>query len=426
MKKSIFAFFSILCLAGTAAAQQQTQQTDSTPPAQGWVQANGGTTAYLSTASYPSHDTAWIGGLLLRSVDGGATWNRIDGPAPLAVPYFRSSNYGYLIGSGDSVYRTNDAGETWDTEQTTMPENTTQAMAVASLAIAYVAGSSFIAHTTDSGHTWNSEEVNAPDLTGISFCDPLNGFAVGGMMIGPHPMQQGGGCVKTTDGGKTWVQVWTPTDKGYSSELWSVATLSPEVVVTVGDTILYRTSDGGLTWSEVPSSLVPSPGGLLNIAFKDRFGFAVGGNGVILASSDSGLTWMPEQSGVTADLHSIALYDSAHAIAAGTNGMILVTSNGGQAWVNQNPSAPDSLIITATPNPSNNQVQFSYTLTTGQHVTLTIFNAAGQAVATPLHYVYQAGMESVALDALSFTAGTYYYQFSSENYHQTGSFTIIH
>jgi len=75
---------------------------------------------------------------------------------------------------------------------------------------------------------------------------------------------------------------------------------------------------------------------LLSIDFVNASkGFAVGSDGIILMTTDSGITWSSQQSGTTMQLSTVYfLNDSVGIIAAGgpDGGIILRTSDGGVNW----------------------------------------------------------------------------------------------
>jgi photosystem II stability/assembly factor-like uncharacterized protein len=58
----------------------------------------------------------------------------------------------------------------------------------------------------------------------------------------------------------------------------------------------------------------------------------VGGHGTILASVDSGQTWMQPASGVSNDLTDVAFRDATHGFAVGRFGSAALTSDGGNTW----------------------------------------------------------------------------------------------
>jgi photosystem II stability/assembly factor-like uncharacterized protein len=100
--------------------------------------------------------------------------------------------------------------------------------------------------------------------------------------------------------------------------------------VIVGERLIIRTSDGGVTWQEVLQKFDVR---LQDVVFLDESkGVAVGEKGTILFTSDKGISWEKRPSGSTSNLLSVGKFSSTELIAAGRNGEILLSSDGGQTW----------------------------------------------------------------------------------------------
>ena len=109
-------------------------------------------------------------------------------------------------------------------------------------------------------------------------------------------------------------------------------------LVAVGDRghILLSDDEGG-TWRQV---IVPTRAMLTGVSFGDaQHGWAVGHDGVILATADGGQTWSRQDSGQ--DLETVFLdvffSDPLHGLAVGAYGKCLLTMDGGKSW---QPAAP--------------------------------------------------------------------------------------
>ena len=115
-------------------------------------------------------------GVILRSTDGGVTWDYNDAPVLYWVPnmFFIDFQHGYSVG----YKRTGEGDRALD----------------------------LYTYTTDGGRTWAPVESKWRDPAGglrdIRFLDRLNGIAVGGQ----------GKILRTYDGGKTWEQQPVPLD----------------------------------------------------------------------------------------------------------------------------------------------------------------------------------------------------------------------
>src|SRR6266404_4282221 len=126
---------------------------------------------------------------------------------------------------------------------------------------------------------------------------------------------------------------WLLQPAGTTKDLHSVAMASfPDRIFTVGDggTILF-TSDQGVSWTPIPANISASLNGI-GFANADT-GFAVGDGGTILKVTRSSTAAL--NSGTFRNLHGIAVLQEVQnrvAFAAGDSGIILRTTNRGVSW----------------------------------------------------------------------------------------------
>ncbi len=171
---------------------------------------------------------------LLRTEDGGLTWLDASpgdlAPGPDATAFFLDAERAWLLianegGTSGSLYRTEDGGLTWQV------------------------------FTAPLAYGW------------LQFLDAQTGFALTDLGVGTGSMAIA--LYKTTDGGETWTQVYTNDpnlpdareDVPLSGIKEGFFFRSPEVgwitgtTYATGRSYVYKTEDGGLTWSEQPLSL---------------------------------------------------------------------------------------------------------------------------------------------------------------------------
>jgi len=110
--------------------------------------------------------------------------------------------------------------------------------------------------------------------------------------------------------------------------------------------VILATTDGGLTWS--PQNPPAGTSQFQGVSFVDAsHGWVVGGL-TMLATADGGVTWAPQ--GLPADivsnhgsLHAVTFTDADHGWAVGNDwesgAFIAATSDGGAHWAAQNPPA---------------------------------------------------------------------------------------
>jgi photosystem II stability/assembly factor-like uncharacterized protein len=98
--------------------------------------------------------------------------------------------------------------------------------------------------------------------------------------------------------------------------------------IVSGHTI-WHTSDGGAGWTR---QLERAPRHLVGIAFADAsHGWAVGAQGLILATSDGGASWHTQTSSGP-HLWQVACVDARHVWAIGPAGELVSTTDGGASW----------------------------------------------------------------------------------------------
>lgn len=95
------------------------------------------------------------------------------------------------------------------------------------------------------------------------------------------------------------------------------------------------------SWEEViPSGINKKD--LFSVFFADHdHGWAVGGGGTILRTTDGGSSWTSQTRG-SEDLYDIHFVDANHGRIAGANGTIFRTNNGGDSWASEDIPSMDS------------------------------------------------------------------------------------
>ncbi len=114
-------------------------------------------------------------------------------------------------------------------------------------------------------------------------------------------------------------------------------TSSGALIATIANGVIITSSDDGLTWTSQSSGV--SLG--INKVAENLSGVlvAVGDSGTILTSSDNGHTWVPQNSGINELLTSVATnsLDYLTMIAVGFNGRVLRSIDNGVTWNSVSP-----------------------------------------------------------------------------------------
>jgi photosystem II stability/assembly factor-like uncharacterized protein len=226
-------------------------------PAQ-WIKQDVNTTASFRGLSVVNEKIVWAsgtGGTVIRTIDGGETWNVIVVPGAEKLD-FRDieafdANTAYIlsIGNGDS---------------------------------------SRIYKTTDGGKTWNLQFKNTNEkafFDAIACWDKNNCIAMSDPVDGKFPL------IETTNGGKSWQPIDTakmpPAKDGEAAFAASGTCLITQgkrnaFLVSGGSAArVFRSHDRGHSWSVADTPIVhgTSGSGIFSIAmFDDKNGVIVGGN----------------------------------------------------------------------------------------------------------------------------------------------------
>jgi len=169
-------------------------------------------------------------------------------------------------------------------------------------------------------------------------------------MPGPKGGDERVGVVlRTTDGGKNWIE--TPIEKPgiLITRLNSLHFINSDVGWVVGadsgnDGVILKTTDGGTSWSvmrigykQVPVAVFFSDadhgwiGGATPLRGEEE---GIGGPSTIVATNDGGSTWNPQHT-IPISILRITFIDNSTGWASGTNGVIYNTIDGGRLWERQ-------------------------------------------------------------------------------------------
>ncbi len=225
---------------------------------------------------------------IVRTNDGGVTWFNVT-PANLA-------DAGYLVftdffdathawvqfpdmnkyPNGGKLYRTTDGGITWEAFTTPFSSGSlhfidpSNGWMMADLGVGAGSMAVSVFQTSDGGKTWQRVYTNDPNLAGAGDTLPLGGIKnlilplnddtawVGGVVYAPGETY----LFRTDDAGKTWfnIKLALPDNIAQSElSIQELVFLSPtegllalRVSSETSQVVVYSTSDGGNTWTQLP------------------------------------------------------------------------------------------------------------------------------------------------------------------------------
>lgn len=267
-------------------------------------------------------------GTIFRTVDGGETWQPQVSRTmePLFSVAFADEQHGWVVGRTGIILYTANGGETWERQPTGSDKHLFKVAALDPQHAWAVGDWGAILTTRDGGKTWeNRSSSRDVILNSMSWPDAQHGWIVG----------EAGTILVTSDGGTTW----TEQSSGAQKSLFGVSFTDAQHGWVVGlDGLILRTADGGRTWQvqhgDTEVSALEQVGvkeasenpSLYDVAVAGRYGYAVGDNGSVFASDDSGQTWRRRDVPDEANLRWIraaSLVPGTHGLLVGANGLTI-------------------------------------------------------------------------------------------------------
>ncbi|MHC5014016.1 MAG: WD40/YVTN/BNR-like repeat-containing protein [Planctomycetota bacterium] len=151
---------------------------------------------------------------------------------------------------------------------------------------------------------------------------------------------------------------WFPLDSGTDQNLEAVQFPVDDQTgyAAGGQGTILKTTDGGETWVAQTSG---SAAGLRGMCFVNAsIGFVVGSGGEILRTDDGGATWVPQTSNTTEVLRDVVFpVDDQTGYISGDNGTILKTVDGGANWSAQ--SSGTTMDLLGLDFPVDNQTGYA-------------------------------------------------------------------
>ena len=212
--------------------------------------------------------------------------------------------------------------------------------------IAWVVGNAdsgygVILRTADAGRTWVRKGGPSAIPDGAIYgVGPVNGKTA--WVVG-----QAGTILRTADRGQTW----TRQASGTTADLVEVAAVDSQIAWAAGGTdngygIILRTTNGGRTWRRQGTAATIGSRNFIDLTAVDaRTAWAVGGNGLLVKTTDGGLHWRSQMAYGLSDNNGVAAVNGKSAWVASDYGAMHRTTDGGTVWNEQNPTLPGDFYL---------------------------------------------------------------------------------
>ncbi|MCH8989387.1 MAG: ABC transporter permease subunit [Chloroflexi bacterium] len=248
----------------------------------------------------------------------------------------------WIIGwreSEGTLFRTSDGGATWQRVGVGTITPLTRTSFVSSKQ-GWAISERRIYSTEDGGTRWTRQLGTEQPLRAIAFVDEQNGLAVGeGGAIyrtaegGVPPEGQGVLCAGSTCEDET-PSTWALVESGTTLALTDIAFVDSSHLWIAGEKgLVLRSTDGGVSWETVDTGVDAT---LLSVSFNSADkGVVVGEGGTVLVTVDGGSTWQSSDAGTTSTLNAVDFAGDASLWAVGDGGTVLYSRDGGVTWASR-------------------------------------------------------------------------------------------
>jgi photosystem II stability/assembly factor-like uncharacterized protein len=337
------------------------------------------------------------------STDFGTTWeSRISNLpsdvhfADMAISYSDSAGRRVFLATGRGLFFTDDFGDTWAEAVNGLPP----------------------------GNAYSTIEVSSFDESIIALGDWQNRIFI------------------SADRGEHWVQT-APLPPRWIDEYISDLAFDPydfqRFYAVSWPCSLYATDNGGQDWRDISNDLPRSPAPLFDRLFISSIlvntldpqnMYALVGKYGAYQSHNGGGHWESFSIGLPA---SAASGEISFSLADTTR--LYIASSGRSVWSihrtltdveDDNPNLPQSISLSAYPNPFNARTTFTFGLPTPADVSLTIYDIQGRRVAILLDDAPRpAGAHAVVWDAMEISSGLYFARLRARDIERTLKMTLL-
>lgn len=307
--------------------------------------------AYAAVGSLYTSDEHRVGGVF-KTLEGGSSWREI-GPAETSfftVAVSRSDPDRQFASSYDGLWRSVDGGVEWEKVLPGVSWPAPAALDPADVLHVWVVSDGAAWRSLDGGSTW--AQMFTADAVGFDSGVPsrLHRAQVGQFGPGDNVELH---FTYSDDRGETWSTASAFSNANRVRRIVSDPA-NPNTIYAAGDFYIFRSTDRGVTWTELPNQL-----GISDLAVDPRLPdtlYGTGGN-FLFVSRDAGATW-------TEVLHEFigsvtaSAFEGATRVFAGTY-RGLYSSDDLETWVDRNAGLRGAPWQTLALDPRNSSTIYS-------------------------------------------------------------------
>jgi photosystem II stability/assembly factor-like uncharacterized protein len=290
-------------------------------------------------------------------------------------------------------------------------------------------------YSNDNGDTWVDKGNNGLP-SGLIAIYPLilgkDGTLYAG--VGQYPGVGQNGVYRSTNGGDTWLPPSNYNNNSPNAVITDL-TISDDGSIFAAEFIngLLKSSDKGVTWSQVNMGFDFEFIGriMYNTITKDIFVCAVVYDSryysMIYRSNDLGASWELQNEGLptNAVTNAIVFNPNTGQMFASCNGYVY-RSTAQVIFVDEPEEIPTTYSLSQNyPNPFNPTTIIQYSIPKDEFVKLTVYDISGKVVTELVSGYKSAGKYSVEFNAGNYASGTYYYKLEAGEYKNIQKMVLV-
>jgi photosystem II stability/assembly factor-like uncharacterized protein len=275
-----------------------------------------------------------ISGYTLKTYDSGESWDTLGTNPGFDQIVFKDETLGYAL-AYNYIWETVDGGINWDyldLNDVILPESGIDHINISGQNVVAVGYAGNIVISDDSGTTWDQKNTSLDffyaGLKGVTFLDYNRGY-IYGKRYRPDPYQDEPILIYTEDRGNNWINKTSP-DSNYIY----ILEVHNDTLWASSENILYMSSDQAQSWTEI--YCVEDESGLIrdiDIFSNGRIAFLAGRR--VYQSEDRGLTWTHTDEFGVMHLRNLVAANNTTWFLLGHNAATepnYVTYNAGKNW----------------------------------------------------------------------------------------------
>lgn len=389
----------------------------------------------FSDVCFINESTGWVTqfyGVLFRTNDAGTSWTILDSIyiGDFYGVQFLNENTGFIcsFNSAHALLKTTNGG--LNLFKVDLPNPTPHGLeSIHALNENFIYGcgrsdgyANFI-KSTDGGNNWQtkvmSQYANTPD--DIHFINENTGIISGG--IGSQPEYRGSIILHTSDGGNNWSVKYLggrnrETGKRICFVNNTTGFVSLERII-YPERYLIKTTDGGLTWIQIPL-----PNGMITqgIGFINSSTGWIGGDlENTIGTTDGGITWF--NSNIGTNIHRFRMFGDTLGFAASQ----YIYKYGKTTGVSfSNTESPVNFKLYQNyPNPFNPVTKIKFDVFKTSNVIVKVYDNLGKETALLLNQKHVPGSYEIEFDGSKLGSGIYFYRLEADNFSEVKKMTFI-